>query len=192
MAKRTRCKRTYAAAMAAAATAADYSTFDCGLASFDEEQPAAFYFRGDDALEQLSDCFAVVSGVRLPMHSHVLATSAAVLKDLFLSQRGEGGAAAEVRCAAAGGDGVLQRQGAWRQVQAPLRGHVAEPPACLPLNRMLCRPSPFPLPRSRVPGRHRSVGSVRRPGRQPEGRGCLPAPGVRTRRSSVVRQPGRR
>lgn len=88
-------------AQSPAAESPDYSTFESGLAAFDEEQPSAFYFRGDDSLEQLADSFAVVAGVRLPLHSHVLATAAAVLRDLFLSRGGEGGAAAEVRCAPA-------------------------------------------------------------------------------------------
>ncbi|PSC73044.1 NADPH:quinone reductase isoform A [Micractinium conductrix] len=45
-------------------------------------------------INKLDDCFAVVGGVRLPMHSHILAHQSGVLRELFLAQR-EGGAAGE-------------------------------------------------------------------------------------------------
>lgn len=136
---------------AATATAADYSTFEGWLAAFDEDQPAAFYLRGDASLEQLADNFAVVSGVRLPLHSHVLATAAAVLKDLLLCQRGEGGAApAEVRCAAAVVAASRCMAGRKRR-----RGRAQAPE--LPLNRMLAV----------LPCRNRSICRQRSPTQAP-------------------------
>ena len=42
------------------------------------------------SIEQLADCFAVVEGARLPLHSQVLGAQSAVLRELFLGQR-EGG-----------------------------------------------------------------------------------------------------
>lgn len=65
------------------------------LATFDESYPQEFYLTGD-GLEELSDCFAVVGGTRLPLHSQVLGAQSAVLRDLFRSQK-EGGAYAQVR-----------------------------------------------------------------------------------------------
>ena len=59
----------------------------------DPEQPHAYYL-SEPSLAALSDCFAVVGGVRLPMHSHILAHQSGVLRELFLAQR-EGGAAGE-------------------------------------------------------------------------------------------------
>jgi hypothetical protein len=56
------------------------------LAALDPAQPHAFYL-SDPSLEALSDCFAVVDGVRLPLHSHILAQQSAVLRELFLAQR---------------------------------------------------------------------------------------------------------
>lgn len=47
-------------------------------------------------LEALADCHALVGGVRLPLHSQILAAQSSVMRDLFLTQR-EGGVAAQVR-----------------------------------------------------------------------------------------------
>ena len=56
-------------------------------------------------MEELADCFAVVGGARLPLHSQVLGAQSAVLRDLFRSRREGGSLAAEV-CRASG---VVQR-----------------------------------------------------------------------------------
>ena len=56
------------------------------FAYLNKDSPQSFYLP-DDGLEELSDCFAVVEGVRLPLHSQVLGTQCAVLRDLFRSQK---------------------------------------------------------------------------------------------------------
>ncbi|KAL4433896.1 hypothetical protein ABPG75_000337 [Micractinium tetrahymenae] len=63
------------------------------LASLDPTNLAAFYLP-EPALEALADCFAVVDGVRLQLHSQVLSTQSAVLRELFVGQR-EGAGAGE-------------------------------------------------------------------------------------------------
>ena len=65
------------------------------LSILDEASPQGFYLP-DSGLEELADCFAVVGGTRLPLHSQVLGAQSAVLRDLFRSRK-EGGVAAEVR-----------------------------------------------------------------------------------------------
>lgn len=57
--------------------------------------PHRFYM-GNPDLAALADCFAVVGGVRLPLHSQVLSQQSGVLRELFLAQS-EGGVACEVR-----------------------------------------------------------------------------------------------
>ena len=56
------------------------------VAALDPALPHAFYL-SDPSLEALSDCFAVIGGTRLPLHSHILAQHSAVLRELFLAQR---------------------------------------------------------------------------------------------------------
>jgi len=53
------------------------------------ERPQHLYL-ADPSLEALADCFATVGGVRLPLHSQLLAMHSAVLRELFLAQA-EGG-----------------------------------------------------------------------------------------------------
>ena len=69
------------------------------LSILDAGSPQTFYL-ADSGLEDLADCFAVVGGVRLPLHSQVLAGRSAVLRDLFRSRK-DGDIAAEVRRVAA-------------------------------------------------------------------------------------------
>lgn len=56
----------------------------------DWADPAAFYL-GDGSLAELADVAIVhrASGLRLPAHSHILAQQSRVMRDLFLSLRGQ-------------------------------------------------------------------------------------------------------
>ena len=65
------------------------------LSNLDEASPQGFYL-ANASLEELADCFAVVGGIRLPLHSQVLGAQCQVLRDLFLSRK-EGVISAEVR-----------------------------------------------------------------------------------------------
>lgn len=70
------------------------------LASLDCRHPQRFYLPGNAAaMELLSDCFALVDGVRLPLHGQLLAAQAAVLRDMFVALarpgRDDGGASDE-------------------------------------------------------------------------------------------------
>ena len=56
------------------------------LATLVESRPEEFYLP-DAELEQLSDCFAVVGGAGLPLHSQVLGVQSIVLRDLFVAQQ---------------------------------------------------------------------------------------------------------
>ncbi|KAL4419915.1 hypothetical protein ABPG75_007013 [Micractinium tetrahymenae] len=56
--------------------------------------PERFYLP-DGSLAALADSFAVVDGTRWPLHSQVLSTQSAVLRDLFVSARSEGGVGAQ-------------------------------------------------------------------------------------------------
>ncbi len=60
------------------------------LSTLDLAQPHAFYLAAQPSMEALSDCHAVVNGMRLPLHSQVLSLHSAVLRELFLGQQ-EGG-----------------------------------------------------------------------------------------------------
>lgn len=51
------------------------------------------FYLPDASFELLSDCYAIVEGMRLPLHAQVLAARAAVLRQLFVAQS-EGGAGA--------------------------------------------------------------------------------------------------
>ena len=73
----------YSAAVAAARKAG-LPVLD--LFTLDEASPQGFYLP-DAGLEELADCFAVVDGTRLPLHSQVLGAQSAVLRDLFRSRR---------------------------------------------------------------------------------------------------------
>ena len=55
------------------------------LDSLSYSHPQSFYL-ADSSMEQLADCFAVLGGMRLPLHGQVLAAQAAVLRQLFLAQ----------------------------------------------------------------------------------------------------------
>jgi hypothetical protein len=68
---------------------------ELNLAALEEASPREFYL-ADASLEELADCFAVVAGHHLPLHSKVLGVQVEVLRDLFRSQK-EGGVAAQVR-----------------------------------------------------------------------------------------------
>ena len=122
----------YSAAVAAARKAG-LPVLD--LFTLDEASPQGFYL-ADAGLEELADCFAVVGGTRLPLHSQVLGAQSAVLRDLFRSRR-EAGAVAEVSRGAAG---VFLARGL-----LPLAVHPARMPADLYLEAQLGRtPSHFP------------------------------------------------
>lgn len=69
-----------AAASAAAATAACLVDWD----SLDPSSPERFYLT-DASLEQLSDCYAVLEGARLPLHAQLLSAQAGVLRQLFIA-----------------------------------------------------------------------------------------------------------
>jgi hypothetical protein len=64
------------------------------LSTLDEASPQGFCL-ADASLEELADCFAVVGGTRLPLHSQVLGAQSQVLRGLFLSLK-EGAISAEV------------------------------------------------------------------------------------------------
>ena len=73
------------------------------LAALNEASPQGFYL-ADASLEvgaspeELADCFAVVDGTRLPLHSQVLRAQSAVLRDHFRSrEEGITSAAVSVR-----------------------------------------------------------------------------------------------
>ena len=55
------------------------------LSALDPAQPQVFYL-SDRSLEALSDCYAVVGGTRLPLHSQVLSLHSPVLRDLFVER----------------------------------------------------------------------------------------------------------
>ncbi|PSC69120.1 major lipid droplet [Micractinium conductrix] len=61
-------------AESAARVAGPYPAMD--VAALDPALPHAFYL-SDPSLEALSDCFAVIGGTRLPLHSHILAQHSA-------------------------------------------------------------------------------------------------------------------
>ena len=65
------------------------------LGALDPAAPARFYLP-DPSFEALSDCYAVVQGVRLPLHGQLLAARAAVLRQLFVAQTEEGAGAGPV------------------------------------------------------------------------------------------------
>ena len=88
------------AALEAAAGSGAGRQLILGALRVDEASPQGFYLP-DAGLEELADCFAVVDGTRLPLHSQVLGAQSAVLRDLFRSRR-EAGAVAEVSRGAAG------------------------------------------------------------------------------------------
>jgi hypothetical protein len=56
------------------------------LSTLDEACPQGFYLT-DSSLEQLADCYAVVDGVHLPLHSQVLGAQCQVLRNLFVSRK---------------------------------------------------------------------------------------------------------
>jgi hypothetical protein len=62
----------------------------------DSPAPAGFYLPSA-AMEQLADSFAVVGGVRLPLHSQVLSAYCGVLRELFLIYHEGTSAQAQVR-----------------------------------------------------------------------------------------------
>ena len=77
----------------AAGRAAGQSVLD--LSKLIKAKPQGFYL-ADASLAQLADCYAVVDGVRLPLHSQVLGAQCQVLRELFVSRR-EDIIASEVR-----------------------------------------------------------------------------------------------
>lgn len=81
----------------AGATAEEARGPTLDLASLTEldATPEQFYMP-DSSLAALTDSFAVVEGsTRFPLHSQVLSTQSTVLRELFVSARGEGGAGAQ-------------------------------------------------------------------------------------------------
>ncbi|EFN57079.1 hypothetical protein CHLNCDRAFT_143844 [Chlorella variabilis] len=64
----------------------DLDALDCAC-------PQRFYLP-DSSFEKLADCFALVEGMRLPLHNQLLAARAAVLRQMFVAQAEEGGAGA--------------------------------------------------------------------------------------------------
>jgi hypothetical protein len=54
--------------------------------SLDESLPEDFYIH-DSSLKQMADCFAVVAGIHLPLHSQLLGAQSTVLLDLFVVQK---------------------------------------------------------------------------------------------------------
>lgn len=69
------------------------------LQSFDAAATELFYLP-DASCCQLADCYALVEGERLPLHSAVLALQSSVLRDLFVQFRRDaaGAAASQARC----------------------------------------------------------------------------------------------
>jgi hypothetical protein len=59
------------------------------LDDLDRRHPQRFYLP-DSSFEQLADCYALVGGVRLPLHAQVLAARAAVLRQMFVAQAEDG------------------------------------------------------------------------------------------------------
>ena len=67
------------------------------LAALDEGHLPVFYLL-HASMEQMTDCFAMVEGTRLPLHSQILGAQSAVLRELFLGQREGGCQASRALC----------------------------------------------------------------------------------------------
>lgn len=65
------------------------------LAFLDAAQPHSFYLTAP-GMEALADCFAIVEGARLLLHSQLLSVQCSVVRELFLAQKESGGNLSQV------------------------------------------------------------------------------------------------